>query len=103
MTQPLLENVRAWFEKADHDLATARAAKGIKVYDTALFHCQQAAASLTKYAVLPRYPEDVVEISAKAYAVAYKYAKGIYDHSLSVLPKGIRPKTTIKKSKRQKK
>ena len=139
MTHPLIEDTQEWFEKANHDLITAKAAKGVKVYDTAIFHCQQAAEKAVKgfltyhdikfekdhnivkhlkkaiaiegsfelweeagrvlspYAVMIRYPGNIVEVSPKAFAVAYRYAKGIYDHALSVLPKVVRPKRPPKK------
>ena len=143
--QPLHKNAQEWFEKAEHDLATAKAAKSIRVYDTALFHCQQAAEKaikgfltfhdiefeknhnmvnhlkkaitvessfelwqeavviLTNYAVLPRYPGNYVEVNSKAYTTAFKYAKRIYDHALSVLPKDLHPrKLKAGKSKRKK-
>jgi len=45
MSEPLRDEVRQWLRKADHDLGSARKlATGPKPYfDTAIYHCQQAA------------------------------------------------------------
>lgn len=141
----LVKNAQEWFEKASHDLQSANLLRKAGIYDTALFHCQQAAEKavkgfltfhdkvfdkdhnipkhltkatsieasfelwkeaarlLSKYAVLPRYPDDVLEISAKSCAMAYKYAKSIFDHSLSVLPKEVRPVRALRKKRTKKK
>ena len=136
----LVKNTQEWFEIAQRDLQAAKLLREARLYENALFNCQQAAekavkgfltyhdkvfdkdhniskhliqasgiesrfelwkeaaALLTKYAVLPRYPDDVLDVSAKSSATAYKFAKGIYDHALSVLPKGI---MLAKKQKRK--
>ena len=130
----LVKNAQEWLEKASHDLQAAHLLQKARLYDIALFHCQQAAEKavkgfltyhdkvfdkdhnipkhltkaaaidssfelwkeaariLSKYAVLPRYPDALLEISAKSCRTAYGYAKDIYSHSLSVLPKEAHPR-----------
>ena len=50
MSEPLRDEVRQWLRKADHDLGSARKlATGSKPYfDTAIYHCQQAAEKAVK-------------------------------------------------------
>lgn len=67
---------------------------------------KEAARILSKYAVLPRYPDALLEISAQSCKAAYQYAKDIYSHSLAVLPKEAHPpkakqrKNGVKKRKK---
>lgn len=55
--------------------------------ETSFSLLQEAGSYLTPFAVLSRYPNESVKVSAKTCATAYKYATKIYEHTLSLMPK----------------
>lgn len=58
---------------------------------------KEAGKIISEYAVLSRYPDSRLDVSKKAYTNGLSFAKKIYEHTLSVLPKVVRSKTPPKK------
>lgn len=96
MDEAARELVRDWLTRASHDLQAAGtlAAGKEPLLDTAIYHCQQAAAVLTPYVSAFRYPgggSDEPMPSPEEFDEALQHAKTIYDFVLNLLPTEARP------------